>query len=197
MAALVVPVPPPSVPRTHGPLVAALGRLAMRASGWTFEGNFPDAPKVMIVVAPHTSNWDVPVGLAAKFALRFEVKFVAKHTTFWWPLGPFLRALGGIPVNRSQAGDMVGDTVEAYRRADKLMLILTPEGTRKKVPKWKSGFHRIARAANVPIMLITFDYSRKVVRLGPTFQPTDNYEADLAGIQSHITPQMACVPANY
>ena len=194
---LVVPVPPPSVPRTHGPLVAAFGRLAMRLAGWTFEGNFPDAAKMMIVVAPHTSNWDVPVGLAAKFALRFECRFVAKHTTFWWPLGAVLRSLGGIPVNRSQAGDMVAETVEAYRRASKLALILTPEGTRKKVARWKSGFHRIARAAGVPIVLITFDYSRMVIRLGPTFAAGDDYEADLAAIRSHITPQMAKVPANY
>lgn len=197
MPALAVPELPPALPRTHGPLVAALGRTAMRASGWRFEGNFPDSAKMLIVVAPHTSNWDVPVGLAAKFALRFEVRFLAKHTVFWWPLGAFLRAMGGIAVNRARAGDMVGDAVAAYRRAERLALVITPEGTRKRVARWKSGFHRIAREAAVPIVLVTFDYSRRVIRLGPAFQPSADYDADLAAIQSHITPEMACVPANY
>ena len=185
------------MPRTHGPLVCALGRLAMRLTGWRFEGNFPDCAKMMVIVSPHTSNWDVPVGLQAKFALRWEVRFVAKHSLFWWPLGPILRSLGSVPVNRSAAGDMVASTIEAFRRAEHLCLLITPEGTRKKVKRWKSGFHRIARGAQVPIVLISFDYSRKVVRLGPTFEATEDYERDLAAIQSHITPSMACVPENY
>jgi 1-acyl-sn-glycerol-3-phosphate acyltransferase len=192
-----IPDLPHSVPRTHGPLVSAFGRLMMRLTGWRFEGNFPDSPKMMTIVAPHTSNWDVPVGLQAKFALRWEVRFVAKHSLFWWPLGPVLRSLGSVPVNRSAAGDMVDSTIEAFLRADHLCLLITPEGTRKKVNRWKSGFHRIARGAQVPIVLISFDYSRKVVRLGPTFEPTDDYDRDLAAIQSHITASMACVPENY
>lgn len=92
---------------------------------------------------------------------------------------------------------MVDSTVEAFRRADKLCLLITPEGTRKKVKRWKSGFHRIARGAGVPIVLITFDYPRKMVRLGPTFTATDDYERDLAEIRSHITASMACRPENY
>jgi 1-acyl-sn-glycerol-3-phosphate acyltransferase len=177
--------------------VSALGRLTMRLTGWRFEGNFPDNGKMMAIVSPHTSNWDVPVGLQAKFALRWEVRFVAKHSLFWWPLGAILRSLGSVPVNRSAAGDMVDSTIEAFRRADKLCLLITPEGTRKKVKRWKSGFHRIARGAGVPIVLISFDYSRKVVRLGPTFLPTDDYQRDLAEIQSHIRPSMARRPENY
>lgn len=185
------------MPRTHGPLLSALGRLTMRLTGWRFEGNFPDCAKMMVIVSPHTSNWDVPVGLQAKFALRWEVRFIAKKEVFWWPLGPILRSLGSVPVDRSAAGDMVDSTVEAFRRADKLCLLITPEGTRKKVKRWKSGFHRIARGASVPIVLITFDYPRKMVRLGPTFTATDDYERDLAEIRSHITASMACRPENY
>ncbi len=192
-----VPLLPPSVPRTHGPLVSAFGRLTMRLTGWRFEGNFPDCAKMMTIVSPHTSNWDVPVGLQAKFALQWEVRFVAKQELFWWPLGAILRSLGSVPVDRSAAGDVVDSTVDAFRRADKLCLLITPEGTRRKVKRWKSGFHRIARGAGVPIVLITFDYPRKVVRLGPAFTPTDDYERDLAEIRSHITASMARRPENY
>jgi 1-acyl-sn-glycerol-3-phosphate acyltransferase len=189
-----VPVLGPSVPRTHGPFAAAFGRLAMRLLGWRFEGNLPDLPKMVMIVVPHSSNWDVPIGLAAKFALRLEARFIAKHSVFWWPLGAVLRALGGIPVNRTDAGDFVAESAEAFRVATRLVLIITPEGTRAKVERWKSGFHRIARAAGVPIVLTTFDYSRKVIGFGPPLHPGDDYAKDLAALQARVHPEMARHP---
>lgn len=169
-------------------------------TGWrleNIEGGFPDAPKFVMIVAPHTSNWDVPVGLMAKFALRLGCRFIAKHSIFWWPLGAVLRALGGVPVNRSEASDFVQQTVRIFSECEKLVLVITPEGTRSKVERWKSGFHRIARAAGVPVVLVSFDYSRKVVRLGPTFTASEDYERDLAAIQARITPEMARHPERY
>jgi 1-acyl-sn-glycerol-3-phosphate acyltransferase len=195
-----IPPLPPEVPRTHGPLVAAFGRKALDLAGWrleNIEGGFPDCPKFVLIVSPHTSNWDFPVGLMAKFALRLGCKYIAKHSLFWWPLGVFLRAVGGVPVNRSAASDFVEQTVRIFSSRDKLVLVITPEGTRSKVERWKSGFHRIARAAAVPIVLVSFDYSRKVVRLGPSFAATTDYDADLAAIQSHITASMARHPERY
>jgi 1-acyl-sn-glycerol-3-phosphate acyltransferase len=195
-----IPQLPPAIPRTHGPLVAAFGRRMLALTGWrleNIEGGFPDAPKFVMVVAPHTSNWDVPVGLMAKFALQLSCKFIAKQSAFWWPLGAFLRALGGVPVDRSAASDFVQETVRIFREREKLVLVITPEGTRSKVERWKSGFHRIARAAGVPVVLVSFDYSRKVVRLGPSFTATEDYEGDLARIQSHITASMARHPERY
>ncbi len=186
-----------AVPRAHGPMVAALGRQALEFAGWRFEGGFPDVPKMVLIVAPHTSNWDFPVGLMAKFALRLGCRFIAKHSLFWWPLGAFLRSVGGIPINRAAAGDFVEETVRIFDAREKLVLVITPEGTRSKVARWKSGFHRIARAATVPIVLVTFDYRRRVVRLGPSFPATADYDADLAEIQSHISASMARHPERY
>jgi len=195
-----IPQLPLSTPRTHGPLVAAFGRRMLAFTGWrleNIEGGFPDVPKFVMIVAPHTSNWDVPVGLMAKFALRLGCRFIAKHSIFWWPLGAGLRALGGVPVNRSAASDFVQETVRIFREREKLVLVITPEGTRSKVERWKSGFHRIARAAGVPVVLVSFDYSHKVIRLGPAFAATEDYERDLARIQSYITASMARHPERY
>ncbi len=195
-----VPQLPPSVSRAHGALVAGFGRRMMDLAGWRLEnidGGFPDAPKFVLIVSPHTSNWDFPVGLMAKFALHLGARYIAKHSLFRWPLGVFMRAVGGVPVNRSAASDLVEQTVRIFNERTELVLVITPEGTRSKVARWKSGFHRIARAAGVPMVLSSFDYSRKVVRLGPWFEATEDYEADLARIQSHITASMARHPERY
>jgi 1-acyl-sn-glycerol-3-phosphate acyltransferase len=186
-----------AVPRTHGPLAVALGRLMMRLRGWGFEGAVPNEPRMILIVAPHTSNWDFLTGLWAKFALRLKARFLGKHTLFWWPMGIFLRWLGGIPIDRSKAAGIAEDSARAFREADRMMLVIAPEGTRSHSEKWKSGFYRIAVAAEVPILLIAFDYSRKVIRLGPLFRPTGDYERDLPRIQSHFHAGMALRPENY
>jgi 1-acyl-sn-glycerol-3-phosphate acyltransferase len=192
-----VPALGAAVPRTHGPLIAGLGRWALSVAGWKIEGNLPDRPKMVLIVVPHTSNWDFLVGLMAKFALRLECRFIAKHSLFWWPFGVFLRRVGGLPIDRAAAGDVVEGAVLAFGERSRLVLVITPEGTRSRVEKWKSGFHRIAHAARVPVALAVFDYSCKVVRLGPAFDATDDYERDLAAMQSQISPSMARHPERY
>jgi 1-acyl-sn-glycerol-3-phosphate acyltransferase len=186
-----------AVPRTHGPLTAGFGRLMMRLRGWRFEGAVPDEPKMILLVAPHTSNWDFPAGVWAKFALRLKAGFLGKHTLFWWPFGVFLRSIGGIAIDRSKATGIADDSASAFRESDRMMLVIAPEGTRSKSKRWKSGFYRIAIAAEVPILLIAFDYRRKVIRLGPLFRPTGDYEKDLPEIQSHFDAGMARRPENY
>jgi 1-acyl-sn-glycerol-3-phosphate acyltransferase len=186
-----------AIPRTHGPLVAGFGRWMLSLAGWRIEGELPDAAKIMLIVVPHTSNWDFPVGLMAKFALRLECRFIAKHSLFWWPFGAFLRSIGGIAVDRTAAADVVDGAVRAFAARERLVLVITPEGTRSKVERWKSGFHRIAHAAGVPIALGVLDYGRKVVRLGPAIIPSDDYERDLARLQAHVTPAMARQPGKY
>jgi 1-acyl-sn-glycerol-3-phosphate acyltransferase len=186
----------PNVPRSHGRLAAAFGRLMLGLSGWRISGTFPDVPKAVLIVAPHTSNWDFPIGVYVKLALRLGGRFVGKHTLFRGPFGLILRWLGGIPVDRSAATGFVGAAAAELRLAEKMVLVLAPEGTRRRAP-WKSGFWRIAREAGVPVLPCAFDYrSREVVFL-PLFETTVDYERDLAALRSLYSPEMALVPRNY
>ena len=152
---------------------------------------------MVLIVAPHTSNWDFPTGLWAKLALRLKVSFLGKHTLFWWPLGVFMRSIGGIPIDRARAQGVTDDAVRALREGERVLLVIAPEGTRSKTERWKSGFYRIAVGAGVPILLVAFDYGRKVVRLGPLFHPTGDYERDLTEIRSHYHAGMALRPERY
>ena len=185
------------VPRTHGPLTAALGHFMMRLRGWGFEGSVPNEAKMVLIIAPHTSNWDFLVGLWAKFALQIKASFLGKHTLFWWPFGVFLRSIGGVPVDRSKSAGIAEDSANAFRQADRLILVVAPEGTRSRSETWKSGFYRIAVAAGVPILIVAFDYSSKKVRFGPLFHPTGDYEQDLPRIRSHYHEGMALRPENF
>jgi 1-acyl-sn-glycerol-3-phosphate acyltransferase len=197
LAALEVPRLGPNVQRAHGAFAAWLGRLSMRLSGWRFEGAVPDVPKIVLIVAPHTSNWDFLVGLQAKLALRLGGTFIGKHTLFRWPLGVFMRWLGGLPVDRSAPAGFVSQIAAAVRRAERMTVVIAPEGTRKLVPQWKSGFYRIAVEAGAPILPVGFDYPRRVVFFAPLFQPTGDYEKDLAALRSHYRPDMGKKPENY
>ena len=192
-----IPVLGPNVARAHGPLAAAFGRFMMGIRGWRVEGEFPDLKKMVLIVAPHTSNWDFPTGLYVKFAMRMGGRFVGKHTLFRGPLGPVMRWLGGIPVDRSAAAGFVSEVARVVREAERMTLVIAPEGTRKLTGKWKSGFYRIALEAGVPIFPVGFDYPRKVIFMKPPFQPTGDYEKDLAYLRSLYDAQMALVPRNY
>jgi 1-acyl-sn-glycerol-3-phosphate acyltransferase len=187
----------PNVSRAHGRLAAAVGRFMMGIRGWHVEGGIPDIPKMVLAVAPHTSNWDFLTGLSVKLAMRMGARFVGKHTLFRGPVGVFMRWLGGVPVDRSAAAGFVEEAAQALRESERMTLVVAPEGTRRRTDRWKSGFYRIAMAAGVPIVLAGFDYPRKVIFFGPTFQPTGDYEKDLALIQSHFTASMALKPENY
>jgi 1-acyl-sn-glycerol-3-phosphate acyltransferase len=152
---------------------------------------------MVLIVAPHTSNWDFPTGLYVKLALHMGARFVGKHTLFRWPLGVFMRWMGGVPVDRSAAAGFVADTARLMRESERMTLVLAPEGTRKHAGRWKSGFYRIAMAAGAPILLAALDYRRKAVFFGPLIHPTGDYEKDLAIIQSHYDAGMALKPENY
>jgi len=156
----------------------------MRALGWRLEGRFPDLPKFVIIVAPHTSNWDFPVGIAAKMALRLQVTFLAKNSLFRFPLGILMRGFGGMPVDRSASNDLVKGIVSEFARRDHLVLVIAPEGTRKKVERWRTGFYHIARGANVPIVPVALDWGTRTVRIGKPVQPTGEVERDIAGLQA-------------
>jgi len=192
-----VPELGPNLQRAHGPIGAWLGRTLMGLSGWRFEGTVPDVRKLVLIVAPHTSNWDFLVGLQAKLALRLGGVFIGKHTLFRFPLGIFMRWLGGIPVDRAAAAGFASEVARVLRAADRMTVVLAPEGTRKRIPQWKSGFYRIATEAGVPILPVGFDYPRRVVFFAPLFHPTGDYEKDLAALRSHFRAEMGKTPANY
>ena len=187
----------PEAPRSPGGFTRALGRLMMRVTGWRLESVPLDRPRCVLVVAPHTSNWDFVHGLAAKWALGLSVRFLAKRALFRFPLGPFLRAVGGLPVDRGATWGLVERIAAQFSPDRPLYLVVTPEGTRRRVPTWKTGFHRIAVAAGVPILPVAFDYRTRTVRLLPYYTPTGDYATDLRALSSNFTPQMALYPESY
>ena len=135
--------------------------------GWQVVGEMPDHPKMVIIAAPHTSNWDYVLFLGVIQHFNLTVRVLIKESVFWGPLGSMLRHFGGIPVDRSEPHALVPTTTKAFAEADRLILVITPEGTRSKVDYWHSGFWRIADAADVPILTAIVDGATKTVRIGP------------------------------
>ena len=178
------PAPLEALHQPRGWVWRAIGRAYLRLAGWRIEGTFPAEPKFVTIVAPHTSNWDFALGVAVVFALELRVSWLGKHSLFQTPLRRFFFWLGGIPVDRRAAHGVVDACVKAFEGVPARLLALAPEGTRKGVSQWKSGFYRIAIAADVPIWPVGFDFREHVVRLMPVFRPTGDLEADLPHIQA-------------
>jgi 1-acyl-sn-glycerol-3-phosphate acyltransferase len=165
-------------------LLRAVSKLYLIVTGWKLVMVAPVARRTVVIAAPHTSNWDMPMGLAIVFAFRLKVYFLAKHTLFTPPFGILLRWLGGIPVDRSKAHNLVDQAIELFSVHEDLVLVIPPEGTRKQVLHWKSGFYHIACGAQVPLSFGFIDYKRKVAGFGGTYIPSGNYGADLVEIQA-------------
>ena len=151
---------------------------------WNIEGEIPNLPKFVLIMAPHTSNWDFVVGILVVFALGLRVRFLGKHTLFSPWLGWLMRWLGGTPVVRDTPQGAVADAAEMIVREERVLLGIAPEGTRKRGAAWRSGFYNIALAARVPILPAAFDHGRKSLRLFALFEPTGDYEADLLRLQA-------------
>ena len=160
----------------------------LRLTGWHIAGTLPNVPKLVIIGAPHSSNWDGVWSLAFKVALRLNDHFIIKNDYTKGLLGPLVRGLGGIGIDRNAAHDVVSQMRQQFAKRDKLWLGITPEGTRKKVKKWKSGFWHIARAANVPVQLLYFHYPEKTIGLGPLIDLSDDLDADMARIREYYVP---------
>ena len=151
-----------------------IGRFILKLMGWKIIGELPKDKKYMLIVAPHTSNWDLVIGLCARFALGVRINFLAKKQVFFFPLGIFLKAVGGIPVDRNRKDNKVQQVVDLYSHSENLKLAITPEGTRSPVTRWKEGFYHIAVQASIPIVMVGFDYSTKEIRISPLFLPSGN-----------------------
>ena len=168
----------------------------LRLWGWKITGSYPyDEPKFVMAVAPHTSNWDFIVGLLVRCSMRLRPNYVGKDSLFRPPHGFFFRWLGGIPVDRSQSHNFVSATAEAFKREPKMQLVIAPEGTRKKVDRFRTGFYYIAREAGVPIVLCKFDWENKTVFFDPEFfHTTEDAEKDLDYLWNYFKGIKGAVP---
>jgi len=175
-------------------VVRHLSGLYLRLTGWTLEGTIPDTPKWVMIAAPHTTNWDFPVMLSVAFAFKVRLSWMGKTALFKWPFGAFFRYLGGIPVNRSKSENTVQRTVQVFNEVEALVLAIPPEGTRRKVRTWRTGFYHIAHGANVPIALGFIDYERKASGVGPIIQPTGDIDIDMKEIQAFYATVKAKYP---
>ena len=174
-------------------VLQVLAIIVLKIFGWRRAGVVPDAPKFVMIAAPHTSNWDFPVGLAIILAFKVKMYWLGKEPIFKWPFGTFFKWLGGIPVNRSKSGDVVSQTIQTIKEHERIVMVVAPEGTRKKVNHWKTGFYYIAMGANVPLAMGFIDYVRKEGGFGPTLMPTGNIETDMEKIRAfyqNITAKM-------
>ena len=197
LAPLSIPELGDAVERRGNLLTRSIARLAMRLTGWRIEGTFPNIPQFVVIVAPHTSNWDFFVGVMVMFAIGFRVTFLGKHTVFRGPLLPVMRWLGGIPVNRSSAHNVVQETVGHFRTRKQVLLAMSPEGTRRKLPAWRTGFWYVAKGAGVPIVPAAFDFPAKKVLIFAPVALTDDLEADVARLHTYFDARMARHPAQY
>lgn len=166
--------------------------------GWKSVGSFPyDLKKYVVIVAPHTSSWDFIIGVLFRYALDIQkAKYLGKQELFKPPFGFIFRWLGGYPVDRSKNRNMVDEVVKIFEAHDEFAIALSPEGTRKKVDKLKTGFYNIAKGAGVPIVMVGFDFSNKEVIISEPMPTTDNQENDFKTIIDFFRPIKGKVPEN-
>lgn len=173
-----------ALPRRGNRASRGIARLILSLLGWRIRGALPNLPRMVLIGAPHTSNWDFVVGMATAYALGVRVTWVGKRELFRPPLGGLFRWLGGVGVDRHAPSGFVEQMVAEFRRHAQLMLVLAPEGTRRAVTTWRTGFYYIAAGADVPVVLVTFDTARRLLHLGPALTPSGDITADMATIRS-------------
>lgn len=172
-------------------------RFLLDLSGWKVINVQPDISKCVIALAPHTSNWDFVIGKLVYSSLGRNARFLIKKEWFIFPLNLFFKSIGGIPIERSKNTSMTDKLAEEFQKHDQLQLAVTPEGTRKRVSEWKKGFYYIALKANVPIILVGLDYTRKQAIFLDTFYPTGDYDADIEKIKSYYKGIRGKNPKNF
>jgi len=168
---------PKSAPRIGNGFTRFVGRVLLRIVGYKIEGSFADEPKMIIIAAPHTSNWDLIIALGTILSLGVRINFMMKKEAFFFPLKGLFMALGGMPIDRSNPKAMVKQILRTFEQRDKFWYAILPEGTRKPVDSWKSGFVRIAEKADVPIFIMGVDSRTKTLHLDRLIKPGETTEA--------------------
>lgn len=169
-------------PRRGNALTAAIGRVFLRACGWRLVNTIPEVNKGVVIGGPHTSNWDGVFTLFAMLSMRLDARLMIKDSAFKGPMGPLLRWLGALPIDRKKAAGVVDQTVAQFDQRQQLIMVLAPEGTRSGVTEWKTGFYRIAHRAQVPILVATADYAKKEIRFAPPIYTSGDLDADMRAI---------------
>lgn len=181
---------PPNAPRMpRNRFIEWLGRSILRMFGWRMVGAFPDIPKAVVIAAPHSSNWDGLLGFGAKFGMGVKLSILGKDALIRIPLlGRILRWQGVIPVDRRAPFGVIEQAVAAMRGQASIWYAVAPEGTRRKVTAWKTGFWKIAHGAGVPVVPAYFDYPSRTIGIGSPIALTDDMDADIARIQRWYAP---------
>ena len=177
-----------------------LGRSLLYVLGWKVLGSIGEEhaeKNLVVIVAPHTSNWDGILGVAAIAGLDARISFLGKDTAFKYGLGAFLKYMGGIPIDRSNPSGVINDAIEKIRRINGTLLGMSPEGTRSKVDAWKTGFLRIAKGIDANIIPASLDFAKKEVLLGKTFTPTGDNKKDILSLQDYYKGFTAKHPEKY
>ena len=180
-------------------VLRGLSLAVLKLAGWKVSGQLPaNGRKCVLIAAPHTSNWDLPYTLMVAFALRLNIYWMGKEQIFRPPFRGLMMWLGGIPVRRESANNVVAASIESLQSADgPVQLVVPPEGTRSKARYWKTGFYYIAVGAQVPIVMAYMDYERKISGLGPVFEPTGDIEADMVTIKAFYAPFKGKNPSQF
>ncbi len=168
-------------------MFSAFCSFMLRILGWKITGDYPyHIKKFIIVVIPHTSNWDFPLGILIRGSIQQNITFFAKNSLFRFPFAGLFKWLGGIPVDRSKNTNFVDAVIQLYNDSNIIIIVVSPEGTRSKVKTLKSGFYYIARGAKIPIILCKFDYGKQEVHFAKPFHPTEDKESDFQFIRNHF-----------
>lgn len=178
---------PSEAPKHTNRFVKWLGRRLLRCVGWQVRGEVPNIPKAVFAAAPHTSNWDFVVAMFAIMALGVKISYLMKKEAFIWPFKGVFMALGGIPLDRSAAQDTVSQICGWYEKQNQLWVAITPEGTRSKVTRWKTGFLRVAHEARVPVILVAWDYPTKSIYVEKLWHTSGDHEKDAEEIRAFLT----------
>ncbi len=165
-------------------ILRIISLILLKSLRWKAIGPLPAQNKYIIIVAPHTSNWDVFYGVILAFTLKLDARFLAKKELFHWPFAPIIRWLGGIATDRSSHSNIVDKIINIFNENEKFVLALAPEGTRHKVEYWKSGFYHIASGANIPILLAFIDFGTKTGGAGPLLYPSGDIKKDMVTIRN-------------
>ena len=155
--------------------------------GWQVKGEFTNARKLIAIVAPHSSNWDWIIGVCALWGLELRFSYLIKDAAFVWPLSILLRRTGGIAIDRSRPGGTVDQLANEFNKSDQLYYAITPEGTRKEVKKWKTGFLRVAYKAKVPVVPVSIDYSKKQIIVPEPLILSEDVEQDMQIIRAYYS----------